>query len=356
MIIERFRQEREKQQREIYKQSPEGAPPTLKYILGNPVYSEMLMALLEKDGQSDIQEKLVNREELNQDDFEQLDQYRTQIKEALDRTKEVLDIINTPEKIELMASCSPEFANIVGRLGPEETLNFLKNYMALIYVKNPESFDDLSSKIENIIQAEQQLQSLEQQIKDFAEAHKIPSNIIEQFHQMAAGNRIIAEQFLLTNIKRNLSLIGKIRDFISGGKFSGEYFKSLNKIEEIENQLKIINENLGEIGNMMAEAINSVGLSELSRLLYGERIEQPSFSFKDAGNLMELYSNENLEREWQEYLRSLGQREWPESYIKNGFESYLKSKSKNKGGRLFDWLFGPNGPLGKQIKQFLSGK
>ncbi|GIW66027.1 MAG: hypothetical protein KatS3mg094_546 [Candidatus Parcubacteria bacterium] len=363
MIIERFRQEKERQQREVYKQSPEGASPTFKEILDHPVYSDMLNALLENDGQNYLREKLVKREELTQDDFEKLYQYRIKIKEALDRSKEVLDILNSPERIELMASCSPEFAKIVGVLGAEETLDLLKRYMALIYVKNPESFNDLSSKIETITQAEQQLQSLEQQIRDFAEAHKIPSNIIERFYQLSAQNRTVAEQSLITDIRKNLSFIGKIRDFINRGEFSYEYFKSLNKIDEIEEQLNTINQNLGEIGNMIAEAIESSGTDLLSKYLYGRRIEIPSFSFKNAGELIEIYgSDEELEREWQEYLEDQEVTDWEQiddeerATIKNGFKKHLSRKNQEKFGKLFDWFFGNNGPLGRFVNSFLNSK
>jgi len=365
MVIEKRRGEYEKKKVESYEQSPEAVPPTTQEILNNPHLSELLNLILERDKNSqnpqirtnveNLQTKLLElisgkKVELTQDDFDIIESYRQEIKKVEDETKEVLGLL-TPERIKIIAGSSKEFSKLVGQLGVENTKKFLEVYLSRLMIVDNQEFSELKNKLEAIKEAEIKLKEINNELKNLAKAYNIPEKELGEV--LAIENQKEAEEALRELIKSNLSILGKIRNWlgekglIGGRKFVEERLGNLNKISDIDSQLSEIDAQLQEIGNMIANAVFTTekGIGWLTEALVQPKILKPSeMSFVEAGGLLR---EDELRRGFEGFLAA----ELTEEEKDKGWDSLeprrqneLKTKylDKIRGGRrggIIDILF-----------------
>lgn len=356
MIIEGRRRKREKKKVEAYEQSPEAVPPTTQEILNNPHLSELLNLILERDKNDtqnlqDIREaaerlqtKLLEltsgeKVELTKDDFEIIDSYRQEIKNIEDKTKEVLDLL-TPERIKIIAGSSQDFRRLVGQIGIENTKKFLEVYLSRLMIVDKKGFSELENKLKAIESAEEKLEKINNQLKDLAKKYNIHEKELEE--ALAIENEDEAKGALKEVIKRNLSTLGRIRNWLSKGKFVEERLEKLTKMEltsqpsqisqtieiikYIDEQLEEIDIQLQEIGNMIANAVFATekGRGWLAETLAAQKeISKPSeMSFVEAGRLLR---EDELRRGFEIFLGE----ELSEAEKRGGWDS-LGSKRKNE--------------------------
>lgn len=313
MVIERLRKKKE-QQNEGIKEDEEIFEDSLlstREILTNPYLSELLSLALERDSASEedgekkkeLLAKLIKKEELTEEDFEDLDAYRQEIKNTENSVKEVLDLL-TPERIRLISANSDSFRKLVGHIGVENTQKFLKSYLSRLVIVDKNGFKNLREKLTAITEAEEKLNNIDNQLSSFAKEYNIPSEALES--ALAADN---PEDALEELIKNNLSTLGKIRNWlgergwIGGRRFVEERLQNLDKIDDISNQLDIINQASQEIGNMIGNAVfkTKEGRSLLSAVLTGAKIEKtPGISIVEAAK--GLLSPDELRREFESFL------------------------------------------------------
>lgn len=376
MVIEKRRGEHEKKKVEAYEQSPEAVPPTTQEILNNPHLSELLNLILERDKnntQQNVKEaaerlqtkllKLTSGEkvELTQDDFNIIDSYRQEIKNVEDKTKEVLDLL-TPERIKIIAGSSKEFRTLVGQIGIENTKKFLEVYLSRLMIMDNIGFCELENKLKAIEKAEKDLEIINNQLKDLAKQYNIPERELEE--ALAIEDQQKAKDALGEVIKRNLSTLGKIRNWlgekgwIGGRKFVEERLRELNKISEIDAQLLEIDTRLKEIGNMIANAVFTTekGRNWLTEALVQTKIPKPSeMSFVEAGGLLR---EDELRRGFEKFLeQELTEdekgREWDSLAAERKNELKSKYLDKIRGGRkggIIDVLFKMMEQVLNQIK------
>lgn len=273
---------------------------------------------------------MLNRQTLEKAEFDFLEQARSKIKECLDATKEVLDLL-PKERIEYLASISPEFRQIVNQIGVEKTRTFLENYLAELYMLNQDNFKELREKLENIKKEEQTYESLNAQVRALAQEYNIP---IEELSRVYASGGNLQEL-----VRAHLGIIGKLRDMF-GGRFSRGRAEQLDRIEEVQTKLAEIDNNLQEIGKMIAEAVfasqNERGRELLSDILYGIADSGKNISFKEAGGILEEVEDQSkLEKEWNEFLQEEGIK-WEEiqaRYLRKKYKDEFKDWYKNKRTR-----------------------
>lgn len=357
-IIERYRKEQESKDIKKYEESPEGVPPSTSEILQDPELSELLNLILERDEEHDqnlrtLREELLKGETLSEDEFEKINKYRGEIKQAKDSTREVLELL-TEERIKIIAVYSDSFRNLVGHLGTGRVKSFLENYFTRLIILNPNNFKELQDKLKGITEAEDRLRSIDGRLQDLAKQYNLP----EEELSLVISNKASLEDL----IKRNLSSLGKIRNWlgekgwIGGRKFVKERAGELYRIDDINNQIALINNNLKEIGDMIAGTVfaSEKGREYLSQAIRGNMEKPQEISFAQASK--ELPSEEELKKDFERFLREneyLTEGEtWGSLDEERKFqlrEEYLRRKRGDRKGGLFDFLFGMIEKLAKNI-------
>jgi ribosomal protein S8 len=360
MVIEGFRREIERKKAEEYEKKREAVPPSVKEILANPTYSELLNLALERDpSKKSLRDKILRGETLENEDFENLESYRQLIKEATDYSREIIERL-TPDTIKMIANASPEFNKLVAQIGIDKVKEFLEAYLAKLYVidkmGNTNKFNDLADKIKGIKEAEQKLQDIDNSLREACRKYGISESELAQIYKGGGGEKDIENL-----VYKRLSGLEKIWNFLKGGKDAEERIRELNRINEVNSEINKIHAYLIEVGKMIANAIfdtekeggiKEKGIAEarvfLSKALYG-RIEKlgGGISFQEA-----VYSKEDLEREWEEYLVEAGEKarkdykkKWStldqatKDSLRRGFMENLKqSRFAKKGGGVLDIL------------------
>jgi hypothetical protein len=344
MVVEGFRREIERQKAEQYEQKPEAVPPSVAEILANPTYSELLNLALEKQQKDDLRRKILSRETLEEPDFQNLESYRQLIKEATEYSREITQRL-TPETIKIIAGASPEFNKLVAQIGINNVKNFLEAYLARLYVIDKNNFKNLANKIEAIKKAEQELQNIDNSLREACRKYGINESELAQVY--AQGGRY---EDIQTLVYKRLNLLQRIWNVLRGGEYAQRRINELNKVTEIESKIKELHERLAEVGTMIADAVfgTQEGRTFLTKALYGQ-IEElgGGISFKEA-----VYSEEDLEREWKEYegevtkkggafyKKNLKDRHIRQE-LRRGFVEHLRQKKfGNKMGGVIDVLIG----------------
>jgi hypothetical protein len=344
MVIEGFRRGIERKKAEEYEQKPEAVPPSVAEILANPTYFELLNLALEKQGKDDLGRKILTRETLAEQDFKDLESYRQLIKEATEYSREIIQRL-TPETIKIIAGASPEFNKLVAQIGINKVTEFLEAYLARLYVIDKTKFDDLANKIEAIKRAEQELQNIDNSLREACRKYGINESELAQVYERGGSEAEIRDL-----VYKRLNLLQRIWNVLKGGEYAQRRINELNKVTEIESKIKELHERLAEVGTMIADAVfgTQEGRTFLTKALYGQ-IEKlgGGISFKEA-----VYSEEDLEREWEEYQREVTKEGGAfhgkdlneptvRQQLRNEFKLYLRRKKfGNKMGGVIDVLIG----------------
>ncbi|GEM_PF-1875620 len=338
MVVERFRRAQEQKKGGEYEQSPEAVPPSLAEILKDPKLSELLNLALEKDNKQKLIEKLLKREAFSENELEELNNYRILLKEAIDKSQEVLSLL-TPETIKIIVGSSNKFKKLVGTLGIENTKKLLEVYLSRLYIVGKDRFDSLAEKIQQIKEAERQLSNIDEQLKEACRRYGISEPELGRLYERIAKGEVKEDE--ITNlVKRRLNILQKIWDFLQGGTYSQKRVDELNKITEVQTHLNTIYDNLKEVGEMIANVIYTTngGIDILNKALWDEfKPLGQGLSFKEA-----FYSPEELEEEWSEFLQEQKVTNWEqlEEERKNELKSGFKSRMRNKLGNKFGNKFG----------------
>lgn len=348
MAIEKYRYKKQQERLKKNELTEELAGPSTAEILQKPALSELLYLALEEKGNLQLVEKLAGGKTLTQEEFMTVDNLRTTVIEALNKSREVIDLLK-PETITIIASKSRNFGNLVKHLGIERTKSFLGDYLTRLMVANPDKFQNLRDKLSKTKEAETTLKTINQELKQFAENYNIPESELSE----ALASYDPAEALRKT-IQGHLGKIDIIRNWLGRYEFMrnkgigkdivGDRLEKLNKIGEIDAELENINGYLQEIGGMIGNSVfvNEKGREWLSRALRGNTLEsqEMGMSFLEAGK--ELDSAENLNREFEEFLSEKSAEEkkqidWGNTNSEERnklIEEFLnrKYKSKAKGG------------------------
>jgi hypothetical protein len=206
----------------------------------------------------------------------------------------------------------------------------LEAYLARLYVIDKNNFENLADKIKGIKEAEQKLQDIDNSLKEACRKYGISESELAQIYERGGS-----EAEIQTLVYKRLNILQKVWDKLTGGNLAGERIKELKQIENIKSKIDEIHNYLIEVSQMIATAVfeTQEGRTFLTKALYGQ-IEKlgGGISFKEA-----VYSEEDLEREWEEYIGKVTKeggtfygkdRNDPvvKQELRNGFMSYLIRK------------------------------
>jgi hypothetical protein len=232
MVVEGFRRGIESKKVEEYEQRPEAVPPSVAEILADPAYSELLSLALEKQGKDDLRRKILRREILEKQDFEDLESYRQLIKDAKEYSREITQRL-TPKTIKIIAGASPAFNNLVAQIGINKVNEFLEAYLPRLYVINENKFRELAGKIDAIKKAEQELQNIDNSLKEACRKYGISESELAQIYERIGGEQGTQEGEQGQEIRRGdkeirellykrLNILQKVWDKLSGGGLTKE--------------------------------------------------------------------------------------------------------------------------------------
>jgi hypothetical protein len=348
MVIEGFRRGIERQKAEEYEQRPEAVPPSVAEILADPAYSELLILALEKETdlqKQDLLKKILERKPLEEPDFQNLESYRQLIKEAKEYSREIIQRL-TPETIKIIANASTDFRRLVAQIGINKVKYFLEAYLARLYVIDKNNFKNLADKIRAIKKAEQELQNIDNSLKEACRKYGISESELAQIYERGGNDKEIEAL-----VYERLNLLERIQNLLRGGKLIGERANELNKIGDIQQKIEAIHKNLAKVGTMIANVVFSTqeGRTFLTKALH-DQIEKlgRGLSFREAAS----FYSEDLEREWEEYKREAtgkgeaSQDQKPDDpntrdLLRDEFMKRLRQKKfGNKMGGVIDVLMG----------------
>ncbi|MGC8981530.1 MAG: hypothetical protein ACP5JU_01095 [Minisyncoccia bacterium] len=300
MVIERYRKAyTEKKLEEAKAKQPETPEaPSVKDILNDRELSELLNLCLENEGKNELREKILNKSQLTEKEFEDLEGYRVKIKEVVDASNTILKIL-TPENIKIITYNSSEFGKIVGQLGLDGTKEFLDQYLKRLYILDYNGFEKLKKEVDEINKAQQNLTEIDKELKEKCEKYGISESELEKV--------FIRGEDLEELVGEHLTIIERIKNWWGGGKLVEGRAKELNQIENIKKELGKIDEALENMGEVIGDFVfsNEAALQYLSNELFDKSREEKTISFKEAANMMKP---ENLEEEWKKFLEE----EWEE--------------------------------------------
>lgn len=345
MVVEGFRRGIESKKVEEYEQRPEAVPPSVAEILADSVYSELLILALKKQGKNNLIEKILKQETLKNQDFKQLESYRQLIKEATEYSREITQRL-TPETIKIIAGASSEFNNLVAQIGINKVKDFLEAYLPRLYVIDKNKFGDLANNIKAIQTAEQELQNIDNSLKEACRKYGISESELAQVYERGGNNKEIEAL-----VYERLNLLQRIWNVLRGGKLIGERVNELNKIGNIQEKIKELHNNLAEVGRIIANVVfgTQEGRTFLTKALHGQ-IEKADkgVSFIAAAS---FYSEEDLKKEWGKYQQEVTEKgtfndknlddESVKQQLRYEFVEHLRQKRfKNKMGGVIDVLMG----------------
>jgi len=222
----------------------------------------------------------------------------------------------------------------------------LEAYLARLYVIDKNNFENLADKIKGIKEAEQKLQDIDNSLKEACRKYGIDESKLAQIYKRGGSEAEIRDL-----VYKRLNILQKVWDKLTGGNLTEERIKELNQIENIKSKIDEIHNYLIEVSQMIATAVfgTQEGRTFLTKALYGQ-IEKlgGGISFKEA-----VYSEEDLEREWEEYYqREVVKKEGAfygknlnnkavKQQLRNEFVKHLRQKKfGNKMGGVIDVLIG----------------
>jgi transcriptional regulator of heat shock response len=221
-----------------------------------------------------------------------LESYRQLTKEATEYSREIIQRL-TPETIKIIAGASPDFNNLVAQIGFNKVKDFLEAYLARLYVIDTNKFDDLANKIEAIKKAEQELQNIDNSLREACRKYGISESELAQIYERGGS-----EAEIQTLVYKRLNILQKVWDKLTGGNLAGERIKELKQIENIKSKIDEIHNYLIEVSQMIATAVfeTQEGRTFLTKALHGQ-IDKPDkgVSFIAAAS----FYSEDLEREWE---------------------------------------------------------
>ncbi|GIW66553.1 MAG: hypothetical protein KatS3mg095_0451 [Candidatus Parcubacteria bacterium] len=305
MAIESFKKAQREHKVEEYKNIPEATPPSVEEILGDKTYSNLMAKVLERklieaennqgdhQGLEELSRKVLSGETLNEDELNNLIEYRTKVKEAVDQSKEAYGLISQEGGVEYLASLSPEFNKIIQLVGKDKAERLLKDYLASVYVEDPERFKQLSQQIENVNTRRKELEKLDKEITQLANQYNISKDEINRFYELLATTKPEdAEDYLRQVVKKHMIWIDRFKDrsrwlLGAGGEIAEQRIQQLNRIEEVRALLE------GKIiGNDQLIYENLTNNKNLRELLGIEIVEERGVQKLKLGEV--TYENNNF--------------------------------------------------------------
>jgi hypothetical protein len=351
----------------------EGQGPVLSEILADSQQSKLLGAILERQNEGRLAEKLAGGENLEEDDLKKLAEYQSELAQVFEKVEKSKELINPAliEQITLYSADLRKISRLVGAQGIEE---LVKDQLAFLAVNNKVRFEIIVERLEKVQSRKQSIDEADKKISDFCSRYQIPEVELEEVLKEPNLNKRndMIERNILAPRANAIQSIMKSEQGVAGWwtqHFGGadkrakiakiesretfdELVDELKEINEIDKLTKELVDFLKSVGRALAIGINKdqtvrgalvnlmrdkekKGLEELE--------EEREMSFTEAAGGVDL--GKVLE-EWEEFKRQQGisKKQWQgftdsekNSRRKNFHKDFLVKKKKGEG--LWDKVF-----------------
>lgn len=323
---------------------------TLKGILSNNEKSNLLAEEIEKSGNYELVERLVNKQ-LTEDDIEKLGDYRGEFVERLKQVENVRENIS-PEVLKEITDNSPELKEIASLVGVDGVKNILfKNFESLAF-KDPSRFDQINKSVEKIAKHNETIKKREEHIKELTEKYNLSEDKLYEALKIKDDDE--RRQAIKAVVKDRMGFWKKIA---FGATFvTANRIEALDQREQLNKLSKDLDARLKGVGSFLAMTIseNDEVRQALQAEVMGEREKEkdPIVNFKegrDDWKSFEEKTQTEIENEFKDFILKEKKIENYNNLDNSGKESAIneffeKKKQKLRGKKgfwanLFNVLF-----------------
>lgn len=350
MSFEDFRSNQKEEQNKGNEDQEILSEHTLKGILSNNERSNLLAEEIEKSGNHELVERLVNKQ-LTEDDIEKLGDYREQFVKRLKQIENVRENIS-PEVLKDITDNSPELKKIASLVGVDGVKNILfKNFESLAF-KDPSRFDQINKTVEKTAKHNETIKKREEHIKELSEKYNVSEDKL--YEALKIKNDKERHKAIKSVVKENMGFWKKMA---FGATFvTANRIEALDQREQLNKLSKDLDMRLKGVGSFLAMTINQNEdvRQALQAEVMGER-EKGKESFvnlkegRDAWNSFEQKNQEDMESDFRDFLKRKNLTKKYEKFDNaqknseiNKFFEEKKQKLQGKKGfwaTLFDALF-----------------
>lgn len=314
---------------------------TLKGILSNNERSNLLAEEIEKSGNHELVERLVNKQ-LTEDDIEKLGDYRGEFVERLKQVENIRENIS-PEVLKDIADNSPELKEIANLVGVDGVKNILfKNFESLAF-KDPSRFDRINKAVEKVVKHNETIKKREEHIKELTKKYNVSEDkLYEALKIKDDGER---RQAIKAVVKDRMGFWKKMA---FGATFvTANRIEALDQREELNKLSKDLDARLKGVGSLLAMTIseNDEVRQALQEEVMGEREKgkESLVNFKEGRDDLKSFETKtqtDIENEFKDFiLKEKKMKNYPalgdsakESAINEFFD---KNKQKLRGKKGF---------------------
>lgn len=276
---------------------------TLKGILSNKERSNLLAGEIEKDGNLELVDRLVNKQ-LTEDDIEKLGDYREQFVEKLKQVEKIKENIS-PEVLKDIADNSPELKEIVGLVGVDGVKSVLfKNFESLAF-NDPSRFDQINKAVEKVAKHNETIKKREEHITELAKKYNVSEDKLYEALKIKDDNE--RQQAIHAVVKDRMGFWKKI--FFGETSFIAGRIESLDQREQLSKLSKDLDARLKNVGSVLGMTISEN--DEVRQALQAEVLEErekakeASVSFKegrDDWKSFEAKTQTDIENEFKDFI------------------------------------------------------
>ena len=266
-------------------------------ITGDSKRSAILGALLDRDGEDALGEKIM-RKKYDDIDKADIDKYRKEVQEVEEKTKEIVDMVN-PETIAGAAKHDNDFKFYVNQVGIDNTSEVVKTQLAILYVKDINGFNDLAAKIKTYKDGIARRTEREGKIQELCDEWDVSSEELDTAMDIASP-------------KKRKKAVEKLVKEGTGNWFTNTFFhrkkiakrtRRLNTRADIQNEITKRQDELTDLGAVLKTTVEQDDVMDIyNKVLGGETAEDAAagrMSYREAQGAYP--SDEDIERYWNEY-------------------------------------------------------
>ena len=303
MSFEDFRASQKEEQNK--EREDQETPPeyTLKSILNNKERSDLLAGEIEKNGDTDLVNRLVNKQ-LTETDLGKLGDYREQFVEKLKQVEKIKESIS-PEVLEDITDNSPELKEIANLVGSGGVKNILfKNFESLAF-KDTSHFDQINKAVEKVAKHKETIEKKEEHIKELSKKYNVSEDKLYEALKIKDDN------------ERREAIKAVVKDKMGFWKKMafGATFVTANRIEALDQREQLdklsddLDKRLKGVGSFLAMTINEN--DEVRQALQAEVLEEKEtskediISFKegrDAWRVFEEKTQKDIENDFKDFI------------------------------------------------------
>jgi hypothetical protein len=315
--------------------------PTTKEILANKDLQDLFADYLETEDAKDLGVKL-GEGTLEGEDFAELEEKRKGFLEILDRSKSIMESLDS-RTIEKLVASSPDLQTIAGAVGKEGIRTALSKHMPRVAIKERQRFIDLEAALGKMAESKKKIDQEDLDIQKWCRENGVSESEYIKLLQTGDTTEI------LEGVRSQYGLWQKLRT--NWKKLDKTIFdESLENADAIEKYWKNYDRDVEGVGSLLQSTMmeNPLIKETLIADLKKDTVEKkdPNMSF---GELKDAIQNHPINKQELDAALDAYRKGHPgmdEDELLHGFsEAYANDRPKKKSGfwsKIFTMVFASN--------------